>query len=164
MYRWTTEFIEKNTSYWEYKRKIGEQERQKMFDEWDKKNRLEKIKHIEKRMVRREKYWKKEPENNEKYEKWREQDKGEQQDEDSTTNSEVRENREQNAAQLFPIFKKLREATKMKIPVKQDEGLVIGGPDMGLAKNIYTLPPKIASYKPSIKKPTEKPTKIPRTL
>ena len=30
---------------------------------------------------------------------------------------------------------------------------------MGVAKNISTLPPEIISYKPSIKKPTEKPTK-----
>ena len=29
---------------------------------------------------------------------------------------------------------------------------------MGVAKNISTLPPKITSYKPSIKKPTEKTT------
>ena len=44
MFRWTTEYIEKNIKYWEYKRKIREQERQKTLDEWDKKNRIEKIK------------------------------------------------------------------------------------------------------------------------
>ena len=68
-------------------------------------------------------------------------------------------NREQNTTPdlpVFPIFKKLKEAAKIKIPDNQEHGLVFGGPDMGVAKTTATLPPKITPSKPSIKKPTEK--------
>ena len=68
-------------------------------------------------------------------------------------------NREQNTTPdlpVFPIFKKLKEATKIKIPDNQEHGLVFGGPDMGVAKTTATLPPKITPSKPSNKKPTEK--------
>ena len=153
MYRWTTEYIEKNMKYWEYKRKIREQERQKKLDEWDKKNRLEKIQTLKRKYVERKTIEGNEPENNEKYDKWREQ---KQQEEESTTSAESESNREQNTAPdlpVFPIFKKLKEATKIKIPVNQEHGLVFGGPDMGVAKTNAT---KTTPSKPSIKKPTEK--------
>ena len=44
----------------------------------------------------------------------------------------------------------------MKVPVNKENGLVFGGPAMGVAKNTATLPPKTTPSKPSIKKPTEK--------
>ena len=52
MYRWTTEYIEKNMKYWDYKRKIREQERQKTLDEWDKKTRMEKIRTLKSKYVK----------------------------------------------------------------------------------------------------------------
>ena len=44
----------------------------------------------------------------------------------------------------------------MKVPVNKENGLVFGGPDMGVTKNTATLPPKTTPSKPSIKKATEK--------
>ena len=115
MFRWTTEYIEKNMKYWEYRRKLREQERQKTLDEWDKKNRIEKIRTLKEKYAERTPVEKKVTENNKDYENWREQKQNE---EEYTKNNDSIENKDQKTTteiQMFPIFKKLKEATKMKI-------------------------------------------------
>ena len=47
MYRWVTEYIEMNTSNWEYNIEVKEQKIQRIIDNWDKQNRLEKIKRVQ---------------------------------------------------------------------------------------------------------------------
>ena len=151
MFRWTTEYIEKNMKYWEYRRKTREQERQKMLDEWDKKNRIEKIRTLKEKYAVRTTVEKKETENNKDYENWREQ---KQNKEECTRNNDSRENNDQKTTTelpVFPIFKKLKKATEIKSPKNKENELVIGKHN--------NSPPKTTTSKQTIKKTTE----IPKT-
>ena len=139
--------------YWEYKRKIREQERQKTLDEWDKKNRMEKIRTLkskyeeEKTTVVR-----KETENNKDYENWREEKENEEEymkNNDSIGNKENNEQKTTTEIQMFPIFMKLKKATEMKITTNKAN-------ELGIRKH-NTNSPKTTTPKPPNKKTTETP-------
>ena len=166
MYRWTTEYIEKNASYWEYKRKLREQERQRVLDNWDKQNRMEKIRTLKTKWL--ENNAEKERENPEPgikidYNSWREQ-QTEKENEIQEPEIKTAENKEIEQQKMFPIFKKLRDARKIKIPVlKTPEIGMVKGADMGVAQNIATLPPKPTSEEPASRKNKNQPAEKIRT-
>ena len=122
MYKWTVEYISENTERWENERKEREMERKETIQEWDKKNRLEKIRTLKEK-------WRNKPTNTEQKKKgktdtwsiWREKEQPEGKEKMMKENAQkIQKERDRDTEQqkVYPIFLKMK---KPKLKVKTNE-------------------------------------------
>ena len=118
MYRWTIEYITENTDRWEKERKDREKERNDVIQEWDKKTRLEKVKTLKEKWLKKTPKDEKETENKpENWSIWREK-KIEKENNKIETPKNVRGEEHQP---LYPIFVNMRKPKLVNISQAKTE-------------------------------------------